>query len=167
MIKKFFSFLGLMLTLSLFSFLLVLGGEERPKAAPSAAQSAAGYVSSHDLAFLASHIGASVPYLSPNGHGQVEDVPFADGYAQLLTFTDENSITIRCIRPAAAAAYLRDDALSPSGEYCTLDGMTAAIFKGDQRYALHFGNEDVAYAIFRSGQVEEFLPYIDSIAFTQ
>lgn len=148
MIKKFFAAIGLMLTLALFSFLLILGGEEKPPAAPSPApQQAGGFVSSQDLSLLASHLGVSVPHLSALGTGRVEDIPFGAGYAHLLTWTDENNLTVQCIVPAAAAALLRADALSPTGEYCVIDGMTAVVCAGTQGAALHFGNELAAYCL--------------------
>ena len=167
MIQKFFSSLGLLLILSLLSFLLVLGGDKRPAPAVTAPQEAKGYISSQDVSLLAAHIGVSVPCLSPNGHGQVEDLPFAGGYAQLLSFTDENGVTIRCIRPAAAAALLRDDALSPTGASCLIDGMTAMLFAGDNRCALYFGSDDAAYSLTKSGQPEEMLSLVSVLRFTQ
>lgn len=141
MIKKLFSSLGLLLILTLFSFLLVLGGEEKPAGDPlSPPLAPAGFVSSQDLSLLASHLGASVPYISANGTGRVEDVPFGEGYARMLTWTDENGLTVRCAVPSSAAALLRSDQASPTGEYCVIDGMTAIVCADAQTAELHFGD---------------------------
>ena len=168
MIKKFFAAFGLMLTLSLFSFLLIMGGEERPpKEPPAGPLAAAGLVSSQDLSLLSAHLGAAVPALNGNGTGRVEDIPFQDDYARRLTWTDENNLTTLCIRPAAAANLLRDDTLSPSGEYCTVDGMTAIILQGDNHCQIHFGDENAAYCLSYNGSAQEVIQQLGALQFIQ
>lgn len=168
MIKKIFSAIGLTLTLMLFSFLAVMGGEEKPpQPSPEPPLEAAGLFSSQDLSALSAHFGAAVPVLSVNGAGRVEDIPFGDGYARKLTWTDENNLTTICIRPAAAANLLRDDALSPSGEYCTIDGMTAIILRGSALCQLHFGNENAAYCLSYNGNADNLLSQLQSLQFIQ
>ena len=168
MIKKLFTSLGLTLTLLLFSFLLVLGGEEKPPLdPPSAPLPAKGLVSSQDLSLLAARFGAAVPCLSTTGAGRVEDVPFSEGYAHLLTWTDENQITTTCIRPAAAAYLLRDASYDPTGEYCTIDGMTAIILQSPSSCQLHFGDADTAYCLTYSGNAQVLIDHLQSIQFIQ
>lgn len=168
MIKKLFSSFGLMLTLLLFSFLLIMGGEEKPPLDPPAAPLAAqGLVSSQDLSLLAARLGTTVPCLSANGAGRVEDVPFGEGYAYLLTWTDENNLTTTCIRPAAAAHLLRADSYAPTGEYCTIDGMTAIILQSDSGCQLHFGDADAAYCLTYNGNAQELIAQLSALQFIQ
>lgn len=168
MIKKFFASFGLMLTLGLFSLLIIMGGEEKPpKEPPARPLAAAGLVSSQDLSLLSAHLGAAVPALNANGTGRVEDIPFQNGYARRLTWTDENNLTTLCIRPAAAANLLRDDTLSPSGESCTIDGMTAVILQDDNRCQIHFGDENAAYCLSFSSSAEEVISQLGALQFIQ
>lgn len=167
--KKLFSSLALMLTLLLSSFLLIMGGEEssiepQSNASPLAP---AGLITSQELPLLSKHFGASVPYCSPVGSGRVEDTSYQNHYARLLTWTDENNLTVTCVQPAAAAHLLRDDALSPSTQSTYLiDGMTAALFTGDSKSALHFGDETAAYCLSYPGSAEELLQLLTNLQFT-
>ena len=165
MIKKIFSSFGFLLVLMLFSFLLIMG-EEKPQ--PTAAQplAAKGFLSSQNLSQLSTHLGVSIPYLSPVGAGQVEDIPFSGGYAQVLTWTDENNVTSRCARPAAAASLLRTENTAPSGEYCTLDGMTAFICTDDQTTQLHFGDDLAAYCLSYTGSAQTLIELTNHLQFT-
>ncbi len=169
MVKKFFSSLALMLTLALFSFLLIMGDKENG-AAPATNLSPlapAGLITSQELPLLSAHFGLSVPYCSPIGSGKVEDVTYQGNYARMFTWTDENNLTVTCVRPAAAAHLLRNDALSPSTESTYLiDGMTAALFTGNNQSALLFGDEDVAFCLAFPGPAEELFSLLSSLQFT-
>ena len=167
MIKKFFSAIGLTLILALFSFLLIMGGEEKPEKNASVFSSAKGLITSHDLSALAAHIGVSVPYLSAQGAGKVEDIPFADGYAQVLTWTDENNLTTRCAYPAAASALLRSSDATPTGEYCTIDGMTAMVFTAPNSTELHFGDTLAAYCLSLGSNPQTLIDLTTQLHFTQ
>lgn len=168
MVKKLISSLALLLTLSLFSFLLILGGEETsPVDTPAAPLSPAGLVSSQELLVLSDHFGASVPYLSLSGNGRVEDLSYAGGYARKLTWTDSNNLIVTCVRPAAAAYLLRDDALTPVTENTYLiDGMTAHLSTGDTVSALHFGDEAAAYCLKYTGSADALLALLATLQFT-
>ena len=167
MIKKFFSAVGLTLILALFSFLLVMGGEEKPAKNVSVFSSAKGLITSRDLSALAAHIGVSVPYLSAQGSGKVEDIPFADGYAQVLTWTDENNLTTRCVYPAAASALLRSSDAAPTGEYCTIDGMTAMVFASPHGAELHFGDALAAYCLSLGSDTQTLINLTGQLSFTR
>lgn len=169
MVKKFFSSFTLLLTLTLFSFLLVMGGEEKsatdtPSSSPLVP---AGLLSSQELLLLSEHFGASVPYFSLSGQGQVEDTNYAGGYARKLTWEDPSGVTVTGVQPPAAAYLLRTDALTPSTESTYLiDGMTAALFTGDNLSELHFGDETAAYCLQYTGSAEELLQLLTTLQFT-
>lgn len=169
MVKKLFSSLALTLALLLFSFLLIMGGEEKNAVQSTNATSLApkGLLTSQELSLLAAHFGVSVPYCSLTGSGRVEDTSYQGNYARLFTWTDENSLTVTCVQPAAAAHLLRDDALSPNLQSTYLvSGMTAALFTGSAASALYFGNEDVSYRLSCPGSADELLKLLASLQFT-
>ena len=167
MIKKFFSAVGLTLILALFSFLLIMGGEEKPAKNATVFSSAKGLITSQDLSSLTAHIGVSVPYLSAQGSGKVEDISFADGYAQVLTWTDENNLITRCVYPAAASALLRSSDATPTGEYCTIDGMTAMVFSSPHSAELHFGDTLAAYCLSLASDTQTLINLTEQLSFTQ
>lgn len=166
MIRKFFAFCGATLTLMLFSFLLIMGSEEKPPQVATQPLNAAGLLSSRDLPLLAGQMDVSIPYLSSVGAGQVEDIPFGAGYAHLLTWTDENNLTVRCIRPAAAALLLRSDACVPTGESVVIDGMTAVICSDGQTVELHYGDELAAYCLSLRGTAQMLFDIANQLQFT-
>lgn len=166
--KKLFSSLALILTLLLFSFLLIMGGEEKAAPAPAAALlSPAGLITSQELPLLSAHFGHSVPYCSLSGSGKVEDISYQGNYARRFTWTDENNLTVTAVQPAAAAYLLRDNALSPSMQSTYLiDDMTAALYTGANASALHFGDESTAYCLTYPGPAEELFHLLNSLQFT-
>lgn len=169
MAKRFFSFLALFLTLALFSFLLVMGSEDSaaPPALSASPLGPAGLLTSQELPLLSAHFELSVPYCSLAGTGRVEDVSYQGNYARLLTWTDENSLTVTCVRPASAAYLLRDDALTPSTQSTYLiDGMTAALFTGSNACALYFGDENAAYCLSIPGSTDKLLQLLPTLQFT-
>ena len=169
MVKKLFSSLALTLTLLLFSFLLLMGGgeENAVQSSTAAPLMPEGLLTSQELPLLAANLGVSVPYCSLTGTGRVEDFSYQGNYARQLTWTDENSLTVACVRPAAAAHLLRDDTLSPdlSSTYL-VDGMTAALFTGNAASALYFGDEDAAYRLSYPGSADELLTLLATLQFT-
>ena len=66
MLKKLFSSLSLMLTLAVFTLILIMGGEKKASPASSDQEqlTSVGLYSSAELTALTRHFGAPIPYLN-------------------------------------------------------------------------------------------------------
>ena len=162
--KRLFSFLCLTAIMTLFSLFLLSVGRTPLPSRKNETVTHAGFESGQDLSALARRFGASVPYFTLQGSGQVTDSEYPGGVARVLTWSDTSGCTVQAVRPANAASLLRDDTLSPTNKCYIIDDMTAAVFEGGLKDALYFGNEDAAYAIFFDAS--RSLESLGSIQFT-
>ncbi|MBR5232305.1 MAG: hypothetical protein IKW00_08710 [Clostridia bacterium] len=145
--KRLFSFLFLIIGMTVFSLFLLSVSKDPLSPAKNEKIAHAGYESGQDLSRLALRFGASVPYYSTFGSGQVTDSEYPGGVARIFTWFDSSGCTVKAVRPANAAALLREDAFSPAGKCYLIGDMTAAVFEGELKNALYFGNTDAAYAV--------------------
>lgn len=170
MLKKLFSILSLLSTLAVFSLVLIAGGEKTadPVRAQNAdALTAAGLLSGSDLQSLASHFGASVPYRSASGYGQVEDTSYPGGYARKFTFTDQSGLVITAVRPAAAAQLLNPGGLSfDASQVYAVSDMTAVMATDDSGTYLYFSDDLAAYCLHGREAPNAMLSLIGSLQFT-
>jgi len=151
MLKKLFSSLSLVMTLAIFSLVLIMGGEDRQSTPAIERKSdlhAVGLYSSGELTALARHFGSSVPYLHLSGSGMVQDTSYPGGYARTLTFKDHSGLSVTAVRPAAAAQLLNPGGLSfDASQVYAINDMTAILADDETGCYLFFSSADAAYCL--------------------
>ena len=170
MLKKLFSSLSLMLTLAVFSLILIMGGEK--KAAPASSDkeplTSIGLYSSAELTALAQHFGVPIPYLNLSGTGLVEDTGYPGGYARKFTFRDSDGLTITAVRPAAAAQLLNPGGLIfDASQVYAINDMTAVLANDDTGCYLFFSSEQAAYCLHKKVSPSEMTALPASLRFTE
>ena len=170
MLKRFFSAITLILTLAIFSLVLIAGSEnaqDHLNTRKSETLSAAGLMSSSDLKALAAHFGASVPFILLGGTGIVEDASYAGGYARTFTYRDVSGATVSAVRPASAAQLINPGGLSfDVSQTYIINDMKAVLATDESASYLFFSDDRAAYCLHMADSPHAITSLIKQLKFT-
>ena len=170
MLKRFFSGFMLLLTLAIFSLVLIAGSEDAQNhlSTPSRQTlSPAGLLSGADLNALATHFGVSVPYIHAGGSGIVKDTTYAGGYARAFTYSDPSGLTISAVRPASAAQLLNPGGLSfDASQTYAIHDMKAVMATDANGCFLFFSDDFAAYCLYTNNSPHALTTLMNDIKFT-